>query len=236
VIWVDTEDKFENVIGMADAFKRADFPATFFVVSNLFTQFPEMVRHMTPQMEIGSHSEDHKTFYLQSLAEQFDRIQTSRHEIEGIARMPVLGFRPPTEKYDVETVNAVLQNGMQYITGERIFPRFSPTWIASGKLAFFSRVLNDDISLRRSGLMDDPDDLIATVTRESAHVGKLNGLYLFGLHTQHFGKEEHRETLSRTLEVLSANRYWKSNFREVHQWMRDRLELDAELIAAAEPG
>ena len=229
VVFVDTEDKFENILAMADMFKQDDLPVTYFVVSNLFKQHPEMVSHMTPQMDIESHSENHKTFYLQPLVEQFDRIQTSRMEIEPISKKPVMGFRPPTEKDDNDTINAALQNGLDFFVGERTFHRFSPAWIASGKMIFFSRLLNDDISLRRSGMMEVPEDLIAAVTRECDHVGSLNGLYLLGLHTQTFPKEQ-LDTLSRALDALKARKYWETNFPELVTWLRDREAIDVELL------
>ncbi len=93
---------------------RLQVRATFFVTANFALQYPDLIRAMAQTHEIASHGFYHGSFQRTDLAE-------SKRAIEGIARVPVLGFRmarlQPVEDRDISAA------GYSYNSS------LNPTWI-----------------------------------------------------------------------------------------------------------
>ncbi len=231
VFAVDSEDKFENVEQQLAIFRKAAFPSTFFVVSNLFQKYPDMMKGVNDNVEIASHSENHDTFEQLAQQQQFDRIQTSRLEIEELSKKPVQGFRPPVEKYNDDTVAATLANRLAYFAGDGHFFRFAPLYVAGGRLLFFPRVTSDDFSIHQRRDLANGDEIVRVLSDDYEHVRLLGGLYFFSMHTQIFGLPLYKAPLAALLRGIDGSGgVWKANFRQLNQWVRSRDLVTTQIV------
>ena len=231
VFSVDSEDKFENVDQQLAIFHKADYPATFFVVSNLFQKYPDMMKGVTEDIEIGSHSENHETFENQTQQEQFDRIQTSRLEIEDLSKKPVLGFRPPVEKYGDDTIAASLNNKLAYFAGDGRFFRFAPVYVANGRVLFFPRVMTDDFNIHHRRDLANGDEIVRVLKEDFERARLMGGFYFFSMHTQAFGLPIYKAPLLAFLRDIDGSGVaWKANFRQLNQWVRTRDLLTTQIV------
>lgn len=232
---VDSEDQFTNVRGLQKLFLDAQVQATFFLVSNLFQSDTGAFSHSPDSaFELASHSENHGIFEGQSLQEQFDRIQASRIEIEEITGRKVAGFRAPFEKADDATLAAVAANHLDYIVGNGKFTRFSPVWLAAGKLLYFPRMSLDDFGVDRTPDLDPAQGIPNTLAEETLRAQKLGGMAVLNFHTQLFGKKRYDGPLSELLHAISSQGNWTPTYSQATQWWKDRESLTLSLRAVSE--
>jgi peptidoglycan/xylan/chitin deacetylase (PgdA/CDA1 family) len=181
-------------------------------------------------MEIASHSENHELFQNQAQNRQFDRIQDSRLAIEEISKSRVLGFRPPSENYDSDSVSAAVGNRLAYFYGDRRFLRYSPAWVAQGRMLFYPRVLNDDFSLHKKRELSNPEEFLHTVMRDYGVAHSVGGAYLFGMHTHIFGLPGYEIVVRKIVEKLSAqNDSWSTHFSALTNWVSGRAHLESRI-------
>ena len=227
---VDSEDQFANVDQYLSILNQLDFPATFFVVSELFKDYPKMLESMSENIEIASHSENHNSFLGVNAKEQFERIQSSRLEIEETAHSHVNGFRPPEEKFDENTVNAALQNNLDYFAGNAKFERLAPTLVANGKMLYFSRTIADDFTTLKSIAISNDADIINNFLKEADRVQKAHGAFFLNMHTHVFGQAKYKKTLQALFIKLNQKNFWKTNYESLTQWWRERDAISAKIM------
>ena len=224
LVSVDTEDKFENAKALREIFTRHKIPSTFFVVSNLYQKNSMILNPIDESIEIASHSENHSIFAGQAASLQFDRIQTSRFEIEELTEKSVRGFRAPEERSDLSTLVAVVQNQLEYIATNGVFIRFAPAWIAGGKLLLFPRTNLDDFGVKKMKQLS-PKEMSAALIQESARTREFTGLNILNLHTHVFGESDNRKILSDTLDQLIKEDTWFSTYSQTTKWWKARNQI-----------
>ena len=120
--------------------------------------------------------------------------------------------RPPEEGMDQVSLNAVSQNGLSYIFGDQSFHRFAPLNVTDLNLTYFPRSGLDDFNLiKKPGLFTN-DQLASALIGDSDRITPVGGAHFLSLHTQVFGKEEHREVLKTFLKHISNKFFWTTNF------------------------
>ena len=230
VFSVDCEDHFELVDHFINLFKDEKFPATFSLASQFFQRYPKIVNDINPNMELISHSENHDIFENQVSEKQFDRVQTSRIEIEEISEQRVGGFHPPLDKYDANTINSVVQNRLDYFLGDGRFQRYAPIWIAKGKLLFFPRVAFDDFAILKRKDLIGSDDIERVILEDFEQSLAFNGEFLFNSHTHLFGQSSYQEPLRNVLRAVTKQPgIWKTNFGELSQWWKLRSGVEIKI-------
>jgi peptidoglycan/xylan/chitin deacetylase (PgdA/CDA1 family) len=237
VISVDAEDQFKNSARFANSLKSARFPSTFFSVSNLFQTYPELVIEAGKDIEFASHSENHKPFRDQDMELQFERIQASRLEIESITEKRVAGFRPPEEKYDEATIQAVIQNRIEFFFGDQKFFRFTPLWVGTHDLLFVPRTASDDYALCYLKGLRSNSEIAQAALAEFKKTHRLNGGYFFNAHTQIFGLPKFHDAFVRLLAGINDEKgVWKTSFSSLRHWWQDRTALEVRLSSGLELG
>lgn len=227
---VDSEDQFHNAKAMMNIFSQQKFPATFFVVSNLLVQDPDISDATEPIFEIATHTDDHGVLEGHTLTDQFQHIQSSRLAIEFLWGHSVTGFRPPEEGFDNTTLNAIQQNHLTYIFGDQQFHRFAPVSIAEGRMSYFPRSSIDDLNLITKNGIFTEDQYIETLLTDYKRIAALGGVYLLSLHTQVFGKPENRPVLQEFLRKIDSEKIWKTNFGSVDRWWKKRENVKVQLV------
>jgi peptidoglycan/xylan/chitin deacetylase (PgdA/CDA1 family) len=230
VLSVDSEDKFEGALNLQMLFHKTGLPATFFTVTNLLKEFPELALRFAPEMEIASHTVDHTILEKQDLATQFHTIENARFDIEEINRTRVTGFRPPEERFDETTLNAALQNHVEYFFGDQQMHRFAPVLISDGKIQFISRSGLDDFNLTTHHKIHSGENLVSALNHEKDRIDQLGGAYFINLHSQNFGQAPYLDWLADFLTGVKSGSSWSVNFRELTKWwaLRDRLDVHVD--------
>ena len=230
---VDSEDKFEGASRLAEIFKKKQTPATFFAVSDLYAKTPGLEKVVDATMEIASHTTDHADLLGMPIAQQFDRIQNARIAIESLSGKPVVGFRPPEERYDEQTINAALQNHVEYFFGDQKFYRYTPLVVGDGKMIYFPRTVWDDFNLTKAKFASD-SEMIQKMKADLARTEEVGGAYFMSAHSQVFGQPAYTASVEGFLDDVALKDIWRANYGEVAQWWRGRNGIRTEIKAADE--
>lgn len=223
ILSVDAEHRYENAKELYEIFEENDIPSTFFVVSDFYQNNTSVLREIDHDMyEIASHSENHNPFEDLTLSETFARISKTRLDIEEVSEQPILGFRPPFEKYDDITLNAIVQNKFTYFFGDSQLLGFYPITIADGGLIFYPRTLNDDFHLDNDPFIVGQDRVVQTMLDDLKIAMDFGGGYFFNIHTHVFGKEVYREKIKDFIKKLPRKNLWLTNFKDITRYYQDK--------------
>ena len=234
---VDAEDKFDGASTLMRTFAKSHTPATFFVVSDLLVKDPKLARAASQEaasnFELASHTTDHADLLGMSPQNQFDKIQDSRFAIEDLTKKPVRGFRPPEERYDTETLNVAVQNGIRYFFGDQKFYRFAPLKIADGKLTYFPRSVFDDFNLVGDKTHSN-EAVLQKMKSEFTRVSYFGGAYFLSTHSQVFGQAVYQPVMEDFLSYVDTQQAWKTNYADMDQWWRARDQVQVEIARASD--
>lgn len=219
VVSVDSESMIEGAFELWKVLERTSTPATFFVVSDQMKIDDRLTKINSPLFDIGSHSMDHSIMTTKKLDGQFNNIQDSRLMLEEKFGVPVKGFHPPEERFNEDTINAVLQNRMDYFVGDQRFARLAPLFLNS-QLVYFPRLMTDDILIKRDRSLVSDEDILKVLNDDFAFSSLLGGMYYLNVHSQIFGQGFYVDVMRKFLEQKFEN-VWKTTFGEMTARCRD---------------
>jgi peptidoglycan/xylan/chitin deacetylase (PgdA/CDA1 family) len=243
-ISMDTEEGFTNSLAFADLLKEKKLPATFFVLTSVAKQFPEVLTKLAANFELGLHGDIHTGFKGQSVKAQSHRLVTMRRDIKQVLPQyqTILGFRPPFEEYDTATEEALMQNAFLYevvdpARSEARLPVFAKTNIATQTdLVVLPRTQRDDVNLLGKESAESPQEpkkIQQMLTQDLDMVLNNGALGVLSVHSQNFGLQSpfksafppFFDTLNSRQDVL-----WVATAGEIAQWWSDRSRVTLTTI------
>ncbi|MDD4927475.1 MAG: polysaccharide deacetylase family protein [Methylotenera sp.] len=235
IIEMDTEQGFENAAAFADMMKSIQYHATFYVLTSVGIQFPDLLQRLSREFELGYHGDVHVSFKDQSVYTQEQRILNMKAELASIlGNTPqISGFRAPTEGYDSATELLIHKNGMRHHAADpnRTESRL-PLLVKMAQvpiedsLVVLPRTQRDDINIyweklnveqTTKALIDDFNIAIDT-----------GSLGFLSIHSQNFGEGSVlRQAMPPFLTHLQKkrNQILLASSGEIAQWWRDRERL-----------
>ncbi len=226
----DVEDEFANAANAVDSLDAVGVRGTWYLVSDLARGNRPLVRRLSRNGEIGTHTENHLVLAGASEAEQAHRLATTQRDLVDIVGAPVAGLRPPEEQFDVATMRAWVQTGGTYVFGANDARTASPEILAVGAdtIVLLARITNDDvISVRRAGRVD-VGSLVSEYANALEKVHALGGLYIMSYHSQFMSRPELVPVVAAVARRAKADSsLWKTTGREVARWwlIRHRLAV-----------
>ena len=235
VIEMDTEQEFQNSLNFFSLMQAFDYPTTFYVLTSVGKQFPDILKKLHRESEVGYHGDIHVGFKGQTEAEQAQRLQVMRTEMASVLSdtKNITGFRAPTEGYDATTEDLLQKSGVRHHTAdpsrtEGRLPMLikKPDIELADSLIVLPRTQRDDINLywekltveqTSKALIDDAD-----LALESGALG------LLSVHTQNFAPDS---VLSKAMPAYLQhlkplrNTLWLASAGQVTDWWRDRERL-----------
>ncbi len=223
----DVESRFANSLSLARVAKEKAVPATFFVVSQVASEFPAIADSLAEAGEIGSHSSDHAVIADRSYVDQRARLSRSQSELRNWAGDPVLGLRPPEERFDETTLRAWSWNGGSYIVGVNEARAGSPEVFDTpdGKVVLLPRIIKNDYNVFvQDGAMRSRR-LTEAYLAGMAKVNALGALAVVSLRTQVAGEESRVPLVADVIDSARAQGdWWFASGSEMASWWLARWE------------
>lgn len=232
VIEMDTEEGFPNALRFASMMHAMSYRGSFYILTSVGKQFPDVLITLARDFEIGYHGDIHAGFKDQPAEQQQKRIDTMRAEMASV--IPDIkgftGFRAPTEGYDATTETLLQKAGIRHhVTDpsrtEARLPAFAKmSGVApENALVVLPRTQRDDINLgkdnlgieqTRQALIDDLD-----LTEDMGALG------LLSVHSQNYASDgiltQAMPGYLTHLKQRSAQ-LWLASAGQVADWWRDR--------------
>lgn len=232
VIEMDTEEGFGNAVNFAGLAQAADHPTSFFILTSVALQFPDVLRQLGQAHELGYHGDIHTSFKDLPELDQEKRVKTMRAQMKSIIpdTAAMTGFRAPTEGYDATTEKVLQRNSLRYHVadpnrGEVRLPLFAqvPGAVADNDIVVLPRTQRDDLNALKEST--STDDLTQALIADTDLALDNGALALLSIHTQNFAANS---PLARAMPgmLLHAKqlkeRMWLATSGEVANWWRER--------------
>ncbi len=232
IIEMDTEQGFQNASAFAALMKSIDYRATFYVLTSVAVQFPDLLKELARNFEIGYHGDVHSSFKGQPPQIQEQRILNMKAELASVLGdvASITGFRAPTEGYDATTEQLLQKHGVRHHAADpnrwegRLPALIKMEGVATNdSLVVLARTQRDDINLywekldatqTTKALIDDFDLAVDT-----------GALGFLSVHSQNFAEGSVlRQAMPAFLDHVQRRRsqIWLASSGEVAQWWRDR--------------
>jgi hypothetical protein len=149
----DVETEFPNAAALAEVATRKSVPVTFFVVSQLALDHPDLAASLARVGEIGSQTSDHAVLVGQTLLEQRAKLTRSWAEVRGWTGDSAFGLHPPEERFDLNTLRAWRMAGGSYVVGLNEARTGSPEVFETeeGEVVLLPRIVKDDYNVFSRG-------------------------------------------------------------------------------------
>lgn len=229
VIAQDVEDEFANARYALDSLKAAGVRGTFFLVSDLAQQNPDVAKAMASWGEVGTHTENHALLGGTSDSAQRARLSVTQRDLQKLIGRRVAGLRPPEEQFDANTLDAWGAAGGSYVFASNNARSASPEIVSTGaaQMVLLGRNSNDDfISVRKLGGRD-PAKLSREYLTAYEKSKQLGGLYLLSYHSQMLSTADLVPTIGTVARALAKDREaWVTTAGEVARWWTARHSID----------
>ena len=232
VIEMDTEEGFPNALRFAAMMQEMSYRGSFYVLTSVGKQYPEVLSSLSRDFEIGYHGDIHAGFKGQSAQQQQQRIDTMRAEMAAV--IPEIksftGFRAPIESYDGTTEALLQKAGLRHhVTDPSRTEARLPAFARIGgvttqeTLVVLPRTQRDDINLAKENLSVEQtrqaliDDLDLTES--------MGALGLLSVHSQNYGPDSVlTQAMPAYLTHLKTHRdqFWLASAGQVADWWRER--------------
>jgi len=243
IVAEDVESGFVNASSLARVLRERGIKGTFFAVSEMALDHPEMADSLTDVGEIGSHTADHVPTAGLPLREQRIRLDRSRRELEGWSGQQVLGLRPPEERFDEATLRAWLQSspqgsGAMYVAAVNGARSAAPEVFRfpEGSIVVLPRLMKDDYNVLVQEGTRRPERLLSAYLDGLRKLGALGGLGFLGLHSQIAATPGQIGVVGTVLDSVAAERdtWWIATGGEIARWWLDRDAMQLSLTASAD--
>ena len=242
IIEMDTEEGFANALPFASMMQMLDYRPTFYVLTSVARQFPEVLAKLARDFELGYHADVHDGFKGQSVNVQENRIKAMRQDLDTmlVDTKGITGFRAPTESYDAVTEQLLQKYGIRHHTADPgrtdsrlpIFAKFEGVEPVDS-LVVLPRTQRDDINLYWEKLT--PEQTTKALIDDFDLTVETGALGLLSVHSQNFNPDSVlTKAMPGLIEHIKQNRapVWLASAGQVADWWRDheRFKVAAAAI------
>ena len=221
VFTLDVEDEPQNAHAMAAFLRERGIPGTFFVVSQLVLEDPELARALIDAGEVGSQTSNHTP--LQGLTAQDQRVRLRRTstEIEEWTGVAPTGLRPPEETFDPNTLDAWQRVGGTYLLATNESRSGSPELhrVGEGVQVLLPRLLKDDYNIIVQDRVLRGASLGQALLEGTRKMRAIGGLAVVAGHTQIIRDGPRIEALGTVADsALGQGDWWIARASDVADW------------------
>ncbi len=193
---MDSEEKYLNALDFSRDIESANLRGTFYSLTSVARQHPDLVHKLSEKHEIGYHGEVHVGYKGKTADEQRKRLNVMVSEMQdavGSLALPrVTGFRAPTESWDVNTEKTLRKLGVRHnVTGpsasEGRLPFFSesePALKPADAIVGLPRTQMDDLNLL--GLRVSTDKASELIMLDFDYLREAGALGVLSIHSQNY--------------------------------------------------
>lgn len=224
----DTEDQYADAKRVVDYFAENKYPITWYILANEAQKNRALTRAMAASGEIACHGDHHQPFTKNDALTQHQRIALCRKALYEVTGQTVNSFRPPEEKYNDETLDALTNNTILHYIAEQGVDRFVPTIMQStqtGKtLVSLPRMVSDDFVLW-DAMEADQELSLRTTSQEIDYVKAVKGLYMFSFHTQFMANDANFYVIKALTQRLQKENTFFATTHDIANWWKVRTRL-----------
>ena len=233
----DSEHKFEQAKRVVDLVTRLQFPITWYVLSDEAQENRDLTRRMAAVGEIACHGDDHAPFTKADRHIQTVRLARCQKVVETITGIKPTSFRPPEERYNEDTMDAMINTGItHYFAGareNRAVPLLEVSAQTGKSLVSIPRLVMDDYYMWETKKLDF-EETRRLALQEIGWIEHLGGLYTFSFHSQFMESDDNLRSVEYIGRELSNRDTYFATVKDIAEWWRFRSQLIGEYPVSQE--
>jgi hypothetical protein len=220
--------------------RKEKIRATFFVQGKVALEHPELMEPLLENGEIGNTSyfeAEEESIRGQPLASQERELAREVSFLRRAGVAEVIGYRPPMEEYDENTIVAAARAGMKVFFGNVNYDRLWPVRHVvdgGGVIYQFPRVVPDAYQVVAEHGIGDPKLYRKVFAGHAERIFSFGGIFPYIFHVSFQDQEANGVAMSAFLKWLRKQPVWLTTFGEIVDWirLRDQIDLGVPVIAA----
>lgn len=232
----DVESGFSNAAVLASLARRKSVPLTFFVVSQLALDYPELAESLSTAGEVGSQTSDHTVLSGLSLGDQRARLSRTWAEVRGWTGDSAFGLHPPEERFDANTLHAWREVGGSYLVAVNESRTGSPEVFAArgGEIVLLPRIIKDDYNVYVQDGALRSRRLLEAYLEGLAKVRSLGGVAVVSLRSQVGGDPGRVNVIGEVIDSARAMEdWWIAAGRDIAVWWGARRRTSLQFVDTA---
>ena len=224
----DVEADYHNARRAVEALAPYRLPGTAFIVGDLARADMETTRLLFANMEIGTHTQRHLPLDTLSPAAQASELAESKRVAEQMLGKPVVGLRPPGERYTLATLQSWADVGGQYVFANHEMRSAGPEVIPllPDSLILLGRVSEDDFDMLDRDRVRDRGEMTTRLLTQLETCVATRGLCMFSYHSHMFSQRSLLPVVQALAARLKERRdVWTTTAGEVAAWWRGRAAV-----------
>jgi len=234
----DVEAEYQNAEAVAELLEELEVPGTFFAVSQLVLEDPELGQSLVRAGEVGSQTSDHTPVAGLTYQDQVVRLRRSRTEITTWTGSAPAGLRPPEEAFDTNTLRAWDRAGGGYVMAVNQARSASPEIFRLGTadgMVLLPRLIKDDYNVFVQEGALRADRLAEAFLDGMGKLRAIGGLAVIATHTQILGTGRRLDALRDVVEQARADGdWWIATGGEAAAWWAARAEVEVTIVPLAQ--
>ncbi|APJ02575.1 polysaccharide deacetylase family protein [Silvanigrella aquatica] len=223
---IEVDDDSDNAEKYKDLFKDYDFPVSLFISAERLQKKSALVEDEKNKIiEIASASENDAILQGNTLQNQFENIQNSRLLLEEFWHNKVYGFKPPQNRFDTTTMNAVIQNKMTYIIGNQTLFRFSPVLMNEGSFIYFPKYNLKELTMYKTSKFHNSTMIFNDFQKRFHEVEVLKGAGFFNFPSKSLTTKSLEKGIDQFFKYLKDKNVWKTNFIQLARWWIEKQNI-----------
>lgn len=239
IIEMDTEQGFQNASNLADMLDSYGYQGTFYCLTSVATQYPDVVKNLEHNHEIAYHGDIHNAFKGQAKEDQSKRLDTMQLELRPLVTTPskLRGFRPPYELGDQVVESLLFEKGFGHILPNSDDTQAMLPYISSASpedfqkgLIVLPRTQRDDMNFIRDGLSSQ--EMTMTMNKDFDQAHEYGALGILSVHSQNFKPDNPvAQSIKQFLAHIksSGNKTWVASSGTIESWWRNRALFKSKL-------
>lgn len=239
VVEMDTEQDFSNALNFANMLDSYGLQGTFYALTSVAAQYPDIVRRLEHRHEIAYHGDVHDAFKGQSREMQSKRLDVMQQELRPLLITPsrLRGFRPPYELADQVVETLLFEKGFGHILGNSdgtaaMLPYLSPVSPMDFQkgLVVLPRTQRDDMNFTKDGL--GSQEMTKTMIDDFDQALEFGAFGVLSIHSQQFKSDSLvAKSTEQYLSHIKAtgNKTWVDSSGNIESWWRDRALFKSRL-------
>ncbi|MBS3944288.1 MAG: hypothetical protein KGZ42_02220 [Melioribacter sp.] len=224
-----------NVYNVNNLISPNQFPATFFLDTEVGIKNPGIVKSLAGKGDIGAiidigfiESPEDTINKLFEKETQFSNVGFAKDTLSKIAGREVRAIMPLNGYYDDNTLQAMASKNIEFLLTDSLTGRSVPeTRIRNNKLIMIiTKTARDDIEIVKNYGLTNTDFQLYTYEEDIDRILFEGGLYVFKVHSEYQLQPQYSSVIRDVLRYAKSKNMWITSLNQLKDWWNRRQGVE----------
>ncbi len=224
-----------NVYNVNNLISPNQFPATFFLDTEVGIKNPGMVKSLAGKGDVGAiidigfiESPEDTINKLFEKETQFSNVGFAKDTLSKIAGREVRAIMPLNGYYDDNTLQAMAAKNIDFLLTDSLTDRSVPEIrIRNNKsIMIITKTARDDIEIVKNYGLTNPDFQLYTYEEDIDRILFEGGLYVFKVHSEYQLQPQYASVIRDVLRYAKSKNMWITSLNQLKDWWNRRQGVE----------